>query len=82
MFRNRSFHSWLILLLFLPSATFGQGTTGQIAGTVTDPNGAVVAGAAVKVTNIATNYTRETTTNGDGIYGYSTFAAGTLSRRR
>ena len=34
------------LLLFALNA-FGQGTTGQIAGTVTDPNGAVVAGATV-----------------------------------
>ena len=77
MFRPdaRLFAAAFCMLLFTLSF-FGQGTTGQIAGTVTDPNGAVVAGASVKATNIATNLTRETTTNGDGIYGFQLLPPG------
>jgi hypothetical protein len=69
MFRYTKFSAAALGLLLFALNAFGQGTTGQIAGTVTDPNGAVVAGATVKATNIATNYSRETTTGGDGIYG-------------
>ena len=77
MFRPhaRLFAAAFSVLLFTASF-FGQGTTGQIAGTVTDPNGAVVPGAAVKATNIATNLTRETTTNDDGIYGFQVLPPG------
>lgn len=66
----------LALLLTFSAMAFGQGTTGNIAGTVTDPNGAVVAGAAVKATNIGTNLVRETTTNGDGVYGFQLLPPG------
>ena len=37
------------------AALFGQAGTGTITGTVTDPAGAVVAGAAVEVRNTDTN---------------------------
>jgi hypothetical protein len=57
MFRNRFLASWMFPL-FLAALTMGQGATGQISGTVTDPNGAVINGAAVKVTNVATNFQR------------------------
>ena len=52
-------------LLLAATTMFGQGGTGQISGTVTDPNGAVVSGASVKVTNAGTNFQRTTTTSGD-----------------
>ena len=78
MFRQQTRFSAAVigLLLFLTANHFAQGTTGQIAGTVTDPNGAVVSGATVKATNIATNYNRETTTDGDGIYGFQLMPPG------
>ncbi len=56
-------------IMLLTASIYGQGTTGAISGTVTDPNGAVVSGAAVKVINASTNYTREATTGSDGIFG-------------
>src|SRR5215217_8556344 len=76
MFRRNTLSAAALLLLLLTANLLGQGTTGQIAGTVTDPNGAVVAGATVKATNIATNDSRETTTDGDGIYGFQLLPPG------
>lgn len=58
----------LALLFFAVSTAFGQTTTGNLQGVVTDPNGAVVPGATVRVTNVPTNITRETTTNEDGFF--------------
>ena len=43
----------LLCLLLTTSAVFGQGTRGSIRGTVADPNGAVVAGASVKLIDVA-----------------------------
>jgi hypothetical protein len=46
---------------------FAQSTvSGGISGTVTDPQGAVIAGATVTVTNIGTNSVVTETTNDDG----------------
>jgi hypothetical protein len=49
--------------------TWGQSTsTGTVAGSITDPTGAVVAGAAVTLTDIATSTQRTTTSNATGRY--------------
>jgi hypothetical protein len=45
-------------------------STGTVAGSVTDPTGAVVTGAAVTLTDIATNTPHTTTTNASGRYIY------------
>lgn len=45
--------------------TTGQGT---ISGLITDPAGAVVAGAQVTVTNVATNVSQNTVSNSTGYY--------------
>lgn len=76
MFQHRMLLTAAFCLLIAAATALGQGTTGQIAGTVTDPNGAVVAGASVKVTNTATNVVRETTTSGDGIYSFQLLPPG------
>src|SRR6266498_395140 len=47
---------------------FGQAQTGTLRGTVTDPNGGVVAGATVTAKNSATSASSPATTNGEGIY--------------
>jgi hypothetical protein len=44
------------------------GATGAITGTVADPTGAMVVGAQVKVTNVATGETRTLQTNDHGLY--------------
>jgi Carboxypeptidase regulatory-like domain/TonB dependent receptor-like, beta-barrel len=46
----------------------GQTVTGSITGLVTDPSGAVVAGATVAAQNIATGVTTTAQTNGAGAY--------------
>jgi len=56
------------LLLAFPSAVSAQSARARIMGTVTDPQGAVVAGANVTVTNVATAVEYKTTTNQEGYY--------------
>ncbi|MEP6903144.1 MAG: carboxypeptidase-like regulatory domain-containing protein, partial [Actinomycetota bacterium] len=46
----------------------GQSDRGSIRGTVTDPNGGLIANAKVTITNVETNETRETITSGEGSY--------------
>ncbi|MBV8856613.1 MAG: TonB-dependent receptor [Acidobacteria bacterium] len=55
-----------LVLVSLAAHALGQGATGQITGTVADAAGAVVPGASVTVTNLATSLTREVTTGGEG----------------
>ena len=59
---------YFALLLFCAIPAFPQQPTATLTGNLTDPNGAVVTGASVTVTNSATNLSRTTTTNENGIY--------------
>ncbi len=45
---------------------WGQAVNGTIAGTVTDPSGAAIAGATVEIRNTATQSVRTVTTNAQG----------------
>ena len=58
----------LAVALFGATALSAQVETGQLAGTVTDPLGAVIAGATVTVKNIGTNAVRNETTSDTGAY--------------
>ena len=55
---------------------FGQGSAGSLSGTVTDPKGAVVAGATVAVKNSATNQEFSTQTNNDGAFSIPSLGSG------
>src|SRR3954454_1392722 len=66
----------LLALLMLPSAAFAQVETGQIAGTVTDPQGAVISGATVTVTSTGTGAQRSVTTSGDGGFNVTNLQPG------
>ena len=46
------------------------GSAGTVSGTVTDPNGAVVSGAAVSIKNAGTGFARTTTTDSEGNYSF------------
>ena len=58
------------VLLLAPTPAFGQSQSnaGDLAGMVIDPEGARVPGATVTVRNLATNFTRSTTTDAEGSY--------------
>ena len=58
----------LPLALIAASAALAQDTTGKVAGNVTDPSGALVTGARIKVTNIETSISKEVVTNAQGYY--------------
>src|SRR5579863_171864 len=47
---------------------WAQAETGQVAGTITDPSGAVVSSAAVKIANVATGAERNSSSNGAGLF--------------
>jgi hypothetical protein len=57
-------------LLLLPNVAFGQAGTSTVGGIVTDPDGKVIAGASVTLTNIGTNTSRTTTSNNVGKYSF------------
>lgn len=57
---------WLSLLA--AGLAWAQGERAAVTGTVTDRSGAVVAGAAVSIRNLATNVVLRTNTNASGIY--------------
>lgn len=59
----------------------GGGVARTISGRVTDPNGAVVAGATVTITNASTNQSHTLTTSDQGTYRSSILPPGTYSVR-
>ncbi|HEX6126472.1 MAG TPA: TonB-dependent receptor [Pyrinomonadaceae bacterium] len=69
----RSIGSLFALVLFFvasvaPIYSQAQASAADLTGVVVDPNGAVVAGAAVKARNLGTNIERTATSSEDGTY--------------
>lgn len=56
---------------------FAQAVTGSIAGSVTDPSGAAVAGAAISVTNTATGESRKLQSGAEGEFTAPSLPPGT-----
>src|ERR1700691_6105650 len=65
-----------LFALFSIAAVHSQVSTGSILGNVTDPSGAVVPGATITITNVATNEAFSTVSNGSGLYTVPNLAAG------
>lgn len=63
-------------MLFAPLARAQNANTGEIKGSVMDPSGAVVPGAAVSIKNVQTGVVTETTTNQSGLYDVPFLAPG------
>ncbi len=60
---------WILTVALFTGGAFAQNSgAGTITGTLTDPAGSVVPGAAIAVRNINTGATVSLTTNGAGIY--------------
>lgn len=67
------------LLGVLPFRAHGQAVTATIVGTVTDPTGAVIAGARVSITNRGTGITQTGTTNSSGNYEFTFLQPGSYN---
>ena len=67
------------LIVGLASVASAQVTTGTISGTVTDPNGAVVTGANVKIANLDTNSSRSTSSDSDGHFAFTFCLQGAIA---
>ena len=67
--------AFLLLSLFAVAALAQQGTS-TVRGTVTDPQGNVVANATVTLTNIGTGAARTTQTTDEGVYVFDFTAIG------
>ena len=65
-----------LALLMMPLTTQAQVLYGSITGNVTDPAGAAIPGAKVQATNVGTNSSKDTTTDANGLYQFSTLQPG------
>ena len=77
VFSNRlvSLLGFVMVVILGQLPVFGQGTDG-ILGTVTDPSGALMAGAMVTATNPATGEKRALATNASGVYVFTAMQPG------
>jgi len=69
----------LTLLFFTApmAVTAQQVSSGTVAGTITDPSGAVIVGADVTLTDVTTHAARKLATNADGRYFFVNIPPGT-----
>ena len=77
---------WAVAILLIGAMgaerfSTAQVETGQLAGAVTDPSGAVIPGASVTVTNLGTNAERTETTSSNGAYTMTGLAPATYQVR-
>src|SRR4051794_24669744 len=69
----------LATLMMIFAVTFmaaAQSSKGIVVGTVKDPNGAIVSGANVKITNTKTGVARDTVTTPEGTYRFEAVEPG------
>jgi len=71
--------SALLVALVSSSVALAQQGTSSIRGTVKDPQGNVVAGATVTLSNLGTSASRSATTTESGVYGFEFVAVGDYS---
>lgn len=74
--KRDSFFLALVAVALCISAANAQTETARISGTVTDQSGAVVAGATVKITSLATNREVTAQTGDDGLFTALTLQPG------
>ncbi|NOT63460.1 MAG: carboxypeptidase regulatory-like domain-containing protein, partial [Acidobacteria bacterium] len=71
--------SWACLLLLAATAAFGQNSAGSLSGTVTDPNGGVIANAKVNAKHLATGRTNATVSSSEGLYSFPNLEVGSYT---
>ena len=69
----------LVLIALLNSPVGAQTITGSVSGTITDPNGGVIAGANVALVNDQTKASRSVTTGESGRFDFAAVQPGTYS---
>jgi hypothetical protein len=72
-----SFFLGLVLVLGSTMPVWGQFTTARLSGIVSDPSGAVVAGATVTAQDLGTGFTRATNSTSTGQYLFPSLPVGT-----
>jgi len=65
---NRLVSKSVVALLAASAPAFAQTVTGAVRGTITDPSGAIVPGASIAITNVATNVVTNATSDQAGQY--------------
>src|SRR5271170_5946188 len=68
--RTNQFLSLLFVLLLTIVSAHGQSASGGVAGSVTDPSGAVIPGATVQITNSVSGFSRTATTDSKGQFQF------------
>lgn len=71
----------ILFVLVSSMFTFAQTSRGIVSGVIKDPNGAVVPGAEVTLTNTDTTVARSVVTNDEGFYRFDAVDLGTYSVR-
>jgi hypothetical protein len=69
----------LVGIFALAAGAWAQSVRGAIAGTVTDPSGAVIVGATITATNTSTGATSTTESSSAGTYHFPSIALGTYT---
>src|SRR5215510_14618884 len=81
MLSIRGLASFLILLLAMMPSANAQTVSGQISGRVTDPQGAVIGGASVRLTSDLTQQVREFVADESGSFVFVSLVPGDYSVR-
>src|ERR1700676_3778285 len=68
MSRTRLLLAVLVCCALAGSALYAQTSFGRISGSVTDPSGAAIPGATIKITNRETQTARTVEADGNGLY--------------
>ena len=69
----------VVACVLIVGSLFAQNNSGTIQGTVTDPDGAVLAGANISVKNMDTGATVNSQTSGAGVYSVPNLPPGRYS---
>src|ERR1700678_937230 len=75
----QAFPILLALLLLSSVSSLAQTFRGSINGTITDPSGAVIPGAKVTATEVATAVVRETVASGAGEFSFNDLPTNTYT---
>jgi hypothetical protein len=67
----------IVIFLLVPALCWGQNANSSISGQVTDPSGAVIPGAQLKLTTIETGVTANAVSGPDGLYAFQNLLRGT-----